>query len=257
MRPEIDLAMGVLGLIVGSFANVCISRLPRHESLLRPGSCCPHCGAAIRWYDNIPLLSFFLLRGRCRGCGARISWRYPLVELLTAALFVQSVSRFGITAAGVRSMVLGTLLLIVFFTDLDHYIIPNRVTYPGIVVGLLFAALQGWPAAAAAAVTAAALGGGFVFLNVVSARLFGEEGMGLGDAKLAAMIGAFLSWPIAAVAIFLGIFLGGTAGAVLLALRKKGRREHIPFGPALATGALLAMWWGPALLQWYLNKLAG
>src|SRR5206468_2098152 len=136
------------------------------------------------------------------------------------------------TAAGVRSMVLGTLLLIVFFTDLDHYIIPNRVTYPGIVVGLLFAALQGWPAAAAAAVTAAALGGGFVFLNVVSSRLLGEEGMGLGDAKLAAMIGAFLSWPIAAVAIFLGIFLGGTAGAVLLALRKKGRREHIPFGPA-------------------------
>ena len=269
MRFGIDLGAGILGLVVGSFANVCISRLPSRESVIGPRSRCPHCGASLRWYDNIPLVSFFLLRGRCRTCRARIGWRYPLVEVLTAVLFVQSIGRFGVTAAdvaraqgddvviAVRSMVLVTLLVIVFFTDLYHYIIPNRITYPGIAIGLLFASLQGWPALAVAAITAAALGGGFIVLNVLSARFLGEEGMGLGDAKLAAMIGAFLGWPTAGVAIFLGIFLGGVAGAILLALRKKKRREHIPFGPALATGALLAMWWGPALLRWYENRMVG
>ena len=269
MRFGIDLGAGILGLIAGSFANVCISRLPRQESVIRPRSRCPHCGVPLRWYDNIPLVSFFALRGRCRRCGARIGWRYPRVEFVTAILFVQSIGRFGGAAAGgawaqegdvviaVRNMVLVTLLVIVFFTDLYHYMIPNRITYPGIAVGLFFAMLRGWPAAAAAAITAAALGGGFILLNVLSARFLGEEGMGLGDAKLAAMIGAFLGWPMAGVAIFLGIFLGGIVGAVLLALRKKKRREHIPFGPALAAGALLAMWWGPALLHWYVMRMVG
>lgn len=246
----------VLGLIVGSFANVCIYRLPRQESVVWPGSHCPHCGAPIAWYDNLPLLSFVLLRGRCRRCAAPISWRYPLVEALTAVLFVQSIGAFGASLRAVESMVLGTLLIIVFFVDLDHFIIPNRVTYPGIVVGLLFtAALSGWRPAAFAAVTAAALAGGFVLVNVVSARLLGEEGMGMGDAKLAAMIGAFLGWPIGGVAILLGVFLGGAVGVCLLALRLKGRREHIPFGPALAAGALGAMWWGSGLLHWYLGRV--
>ena len=251
--------MGValgLGLIVGSFANVCIHRLPRQESVVWPRSHCPHCSAQIEWYDNIPLLSFVLLGGRCRRCAAPISWRYPVVEALTAALFVQSLAAFGPSLRAVQSMVLGTLLIIVFFVDLDHFIIPNRVTYPGIVAGLLFTvALSGWRAAAGAAATAAALGGAFVLINVVSARLLGEEGMGLGDAKLAAMIGAFLGWPNGAVAILLGVFLGGAVGVCLLALRLKGRREHIPFGPALAAGALGAMWWGPGLLHWYLGRV--
>jgi len=251
--------MGValgLGLIIGSFANVCIYRLPRQESVVWPGSHCPHCDVPIAWYDNIPLLSFVLLRGRCRRCAAPISWRYPVVEALTAALFVQSIAAFGPSLRAVQSMVLGTLLIIVFFVDLDHFIIPNRVTYPGTVVGLLFtAALSGWRPAAGAAATAAALGGAFVLINVVSARLLGEEGMGLGDAKLAAMIGAFLGWPNGAVAILLGVFLGGAVGVCLLALRLKGRREHIPFGPALAAGALGAMWWGPGLLHWYLGRV--
>jgi len=245
-----------LGLIIGSFANVCIYRLPRQESVVWPGSHCPHCAAPIAWYDNIPLLSFVLLRGRCRRCAAPISWRYPVVEALTAALFVQSIAAFGPSLRAVQSMVLGTLLIIVFFVDLDHFIIPNRVTYPGTVVGLLFtAALSGWRPAAGAAATAAALGGAFVLINVASARLLGEEGMGLGDAKLAAMIGAFLGWPNGAVAILLGVFLGGAVGVCLLALRLKGRREHIPFGPALAAGALGAMWWGPGLLHWYLGRV--
>ncbi|OLD40213.1 MAG: hypothetical protein AUI83_22425 [Armatimonadetes bacterium 13_1_40CM_3_65_7] len=245
-----------LGLIVGSFANVCIYRLPRQESVVWPRSHCPHCSAQIEWYDNIPLLSFVLLGGRCRRCAAPISWRYPVVEALTAALFVQSLATFGPSLRAVQSMVLGTLLIIVFFVDLDHFIIPNRVTYPGIVAGLLFTvALSGWRAAAGAAATAAGLGGVVVLINVVSARLLGEEGMGMGDAKLAAMIGAFLGWPNGAVAILLGVFLGGAVGVCLLALRLKGRREHIPFGPALAAGALGALWWGPGLVHWYLGRV--
>jgi leader peptidase (prepilin peptidase) / N-methyltransferase len=253
----IFVALG-LGLIIGSFANVVIYRLPRQESLVWPGSHCPHCQAPIRWYDNIPLLSFLLLRGRCRRCAKPISWRYPLVEALTGALFVHSVETFGISLRAAESVVLGALLLIVFFIDLDHYIIPNRITYPGIVIGLAFtAALAGWRAAAIAAATAAALGGLFILINVISASVLGEEGMGMGDAKLAAMIGAFLGWPIGAVAILLGVFVGGAIGIGLLALRLRGRREQIPFGPALAVGAIGAMWWGPSLLHWYVNRLVG
>jgi leader peptidase (prepilin peptidase) / N-methyltransferase len=247
-----------LGLIIGSFANVVIHRLPLGESVVWPNSRCPRCGAGIRWFDNIPLLSFAVLRGRCRDCGAPISWRYPLVEALTAALFIQSVEAFGPSLRAAASAVLGTLLLIVFFIDLDHFIIPNKITYPGIVIGLGFTlALSGWRAAGAAAVTALALGSFFILINVLSTRLLGEEGMGMGDAKLAAMIGAFLGWPIGAVAILLGVFAGGIAGLCLLALRLRGRREHIPFGPALATGAVAAMWWGPQLLRWYVGRLAG
>src|SRR5436853_7284680 len=161
-RGMMGVALG-LGLIIGSFANVCIYRLPRQESVVWPGSHCPHCAAPIAWYDNIPLLSFVLLRGRCRRCAAPISWRYPVVEALTAALFVQSIAAFGPSLRAIQSMVLGTLLIIVFFVDLDHFIIPNRVTYPGTVVGLLFtAALSGWRPAAGAAAPAAAPGGAFV-----------------------------------------------------------------------------------------------
>jgi leader peptidase (prepilin peptidase) / N-methyltransferase len=260
-----------LGLIVGSFANVVIHRLPRQESVVWPNSRCPRCRAWIRWYDNIPLLSFLVLRGRCRDCAAPISWRYPIVEALTAALFVQSVAAFGLSLRAAAAMVLGTLLLIVFFIDLDHFIIPNRITYPGIVVGLGFtlagasplsglayaSSPSGWRAAAAAAVTALALGLVFVVINVLSMQLLGQEGMGMGDAKLVAMIGAFLGWPIGAVAVLLGVFVGGVVGVCLLVLRLRGRREHIPFGPALAAGAVAAMWWGSPLLHWYVSRLSG
>ncbi len=247
-----------LGLIVGSFANVVIHRLPQQGSVVWPNSRCPRCRASIRWYDNIPLLSFLVLGGRCRDCAAPISWRYPLVEALMGALFVQSVDVFGLSLRAAASMVLGTLLLIVFFIDLDHFIIPNRITYPGIAIVLGFTlALSGWRATGIAAVTALALGSVFILINVLSMRLLGEEGMGMGDAKLAAMIGAFLGWPIGAVAILLGVFVGGAVGLCLLALRIRGRREHIPFGPALAAGAIAAMWWGSQLLRWYVGRLAG
>jgi len=253
----IDLVAFVLGAVVGSFANVCIYRLPRGESLLWPPSHCPSCGAAVRWYDNIPLLSFAALGARCRDCRAAIGWRYPLVEVLLGVLFVQAVATFGIDLRAAQVVVLETLLVIVFFVDLDQRIIPNRVTYPGILVGLLFAAAWGWQAVLWAAVTAAVLGALFVAITVGSAAILGQEGMGLGDAKLAAMIGAFLGWPLGALAIFLGVLIGGIIGIALLGLRLKGRRDYVPFGPALSGGAFAAVWWGPAVLHWYVSLIAG
>ncbi|HLJ61964.1 MAG TPA: prepilin peptidase [bacterium] len=246
-----------LGAIVGSFASVCISRMPRHESIVWPGSHCPGCGAPVRWYDNIPILSFLLLRGRCRHCRGAIGRRYLLLEVLMGVVFAQTALLFGPGFEALRAMVLETLLVIVFFIDLDHRIIPNAITYPGIALGILGAVPAGWGAVAGSVLTAGALGGGLFLVTVLGSMIAGAEAMGLGDVKLAAMIGAFLGWPIGALAILLGIFVGGVVGVVLLASRTKGRRDYVPFGPMLAGGALLALWWGPSLLRWYVSRVAG
>ncbi len=252
----IGLAFAV-GAIVGSFANVCIHRLPRRESLLVPGSHCPQCGTPLAWVENIPLVSFALLRGRCRHCRRPIAWRYPLVEALVGALFAATVAAVGPSLEAVRRMVLETLLVVVFFVDLEHYLIPNRLTYPGIALGLAFGFARGWEALLASALTAAGLGTVFLIITLLSRAALGVEGMGLGDAKLAAMIGAFLGWPDGPLAVLLGIFAGGGLGFVLLASRVRGRRDPVPFGPALVVGALAALWWGPSLLHWYLGRVAG
>ncbi|HXX38893.1 MAG TPA: prepilin peptidase [bacterium] len=246
-----------LGAVAGSFASVCISRMPRRESIIWPGSHCPRCGAAIRWYDNLPLLSFILLRGRCRHCGGAISLRYPLLEALMGVMFAQTVLLFGPGLDALRAMVLETLLVIVFFIDLDYRIIPDTITYPGVALGLLGAAPAGWGAVAVSALTALGLGGALLLVNVVGSLVVGQEAMGLGDVKLAAMIGAFLGWPVGALAILLGIFVGGLVGVVLLVTRTKGRRDQVPFGPMLAGGALLALWWGSNLIHWYVSRVTG
>lgn len=247
----------VAGTVVGSFANVCIYRLPRRESLIWPGSRCPRCGVPIRWYDNMPLLSFLLLRGRCRHCRGPIGWRYPLVEALVGTIFAVTVGAVGWELEAVRRMILETLLVVVFFVDLDHFLIPDRLTYPGIAMGLAFALVQGWGGLLTSGLTAAGLGAAFLLISVLSALALGAEGMGMGDAKLAAMIGAFLGWPVGPLAVLLGIFLGGGAGLVLLAARVKGRRDYVPFGPALVAGALVALWWGQGLLHWYVGLVRG
>jgi leader peptidase (prepilin peptidase)/N-methyltransferase len=246
-----------VGAVVGSFANVVIHRLPREESIVTPGSHCPHCNTPIRWYDNIPLVSFALLRGRCRRCTTAISLRYPVIEALAGVLFVQAVLAFGPGLAAARTVVLETLLLIVCVIDLDHRIIPDRITKPGILLGLLFMLPFGWARVAAAVLTSVGMWGVFVLVNRASLATIGVEGMGGGDAKLAAMIGAFLGWPIGVVAIFLGIFVGGLLGAALVVARIKGRRDYVPFGPMLAGGAFLALWWGPGLLAWYGSRIVG
>ncbi|MGQ0568526.1 MAG: prepilin peptidase [Armatimonadota bacterium] len=233
-----------LGALLGSFANVVIYRLPRGESIVAPGSRCPHCGTPIQPWDNIPLVSFLALRGRCRHCGDRIGFRYPLVEALMALLAVSVWVAFPDTLSRAWGFVFVFLLVIITFIDLDHQLILNRVTYPGIALGLIFAAAQGRLVPSAASAIAAA---GLIATIVILSR----GGMGGGDIKLAGLMGAFLGWPGIAVALFSGFLAGGIVGIVLLTLRLRGRKDAIPFGPALAVGALIALFWGHAIATWY------
>jgi len=190
-------------------------------------------------------LSYFLLRGKCRDCGGAISWRYPLVELLAGILLLASYLRYGISLHLLGASVFSLLLLMIFFIDLEHRIIPNLLTYPGIVLGLALSAANGRLPNA----LAASLGAGLFFLLVILAS---RGGMGLGDAKLGAMMGAFLGWPSIAVALVISFVLGGAAGALLVLLKLRSRKDVIPFGPALALGGMVALLWGEPLLRWYL-----
>lgn len=245
------LVLTALGAVLGSFANVLIYRLPRDESIVTPGSRCPGCGAPIRPRDNIPVLSYVLLRGRCRACGQRISLRYPLVEVLMAVLTVAVGLRAplpmgwreALDVAGALLFVF--LLLVITFIDLDHQLILNWLTYPGVVAGTLLAAALGRLAPALVAGVGA---GALILLIVVASR----GGMGLGDVKLAVLIGVFLASPAATgVALFLAFVSGGLVGLALLVLRVRGRKDPIPFGPFLALGAVGALFWGDALIRWY------
>lgn len=250
---ELTLLIGVLGAVIGSFLNVCIHRLPRGESLVRPRSRCPACGALIRAFDNVPLLSFLWLRGRCRDCRAAISIRYPAVELLNGLGYVLLWRRFGWTPDALIYGVFFSALVVVTFIDWDHQIIPNRITLPGIVVGLVSAAtvLTG---SFVDAVIGAALGGGLLYaVAVASEWVLKKEGMGLGDVKLLAMIGAFLGWKAVLVTVFVGALGGSFVGLALMALKLKRRDDPIPFGPFLALGAVSALFAGPELIAWYLR----
>ncbi len=243
-----------LAAVLGSFLNVCISRLPRGESLVRPTSHCPRCGTPIRARDNVPLLSFLLLRGRCRACREPISWRYPVVEALAIALAVLVLWRLGPTWAGLRAFALGLLLIAATFTDLETRLIPDRLTLPGLLLGL---GLQLHPAPGPGLrdglVGALVAGGLFFAIAWLSPHVFGREGMGGGDVKLAAMMGAFLGLPLVMVAVFLGVLAGGAAAVLLLACRLRHLGEYLAFGPFLALGGLVAAVWGPSLLAWYLG----
>jgi leader peptidase (prepilin peptidase)/N-methyltransferase len=239
----------VLGAILGSFINVLIYRLPRGESVVMPASRCPSCTRRLEWWENVPILSFLVLRGRCRTCGAGISPRYLLVELVVAGLFVYSVWRHGLTWDAAATAVFGLLLVAVFFIDLEHKIIPDRITFPGIALGLVLSGTRGGPWELGGALVAAVGAGALLLLIAVASR----GGMGGGDVKLAAMMGAFLGWPLVAVGLFIGVIIGGVVAVALLAAGLKGRKDHMPFGPALAVGGFVAMEWGRELLRWYLG----
>lgn len=235
---------GALGAILGSFANVLIYRLPRDLSIVYPGSRCPGCQARIRAWDNIPIVSYLVLRGRCRQCGERISPRYLLVEGIAAGLAVGVWAAFPDPVTRLWGLVFVILMVVVTFIDLDWQLILNRVTYPGIAAGLVFAVAQGRLAESALAAAGAA---GLIAAIVVLSR----GGMGGGDVKLAALMGSFLGWPGVAVALFAGFLAGGAVGLLLLALRLKGRKDAIPFGPALALGGVVALFFGDAVAKWY------
>jgi len=267
----------LFGLIVGSFLNVCIARIPLESSIISPPSHCPRCKTPIRWYDNIPLVSFALLRGRCRTCGRRISWRYPLVELLNGLLFLLTISEFGFTGEAVLVMALCSSLVVIAFIDLDHQIIPDVITYPGMALGLVVAPffmttlagpLPFWLGAVLPplgwnvtlflnAFIGLVLGGAPLYLiGYLWEKLRKIEAMGGGDVKFMAMVGSFLGWKGAFLTIMLGALSGSVVGVALIVLKKHQAEQVIPFGPFLVFGTLLTLFMGNEIISWYLGFLS-
>jgi leader peptidase (prepilin peptidase) / N-methyltransferase len=266
----------VVGLVVGSFLNVCIVRLPRERreerSVVRPRSHCPHCKAPIKPYDNIPVLSWVILGGRCRACRAPISPLYPAVEMLTALLFLACYFAFGLTLEAGKWAALAALLLVLFFTDLRERILPDAVNFTGLGMGLALALLVSPGDGTAAwlagkmfevlppdrvlwlvdAVFGAAVGGGLLWLvGEGYFRLRGKEGMGLGDVKMMLMVGAFLGVKKTLLAILLGSLAGSVLGLLFIALMRKGSEYELPFGTFLAIGTLAVVFFGTPVLDWY------
>jgi leader peptidase (prepilin peptidase)/N-methyltransferase len=244
-------AVGLFGATIGSFLNVCIYRLPRHESIVWPSSRCPACGGRIAPYDNVPMLSFLWLRGRCRACRAPISFRYPLVESVNGFGYVWIVQQFGLGWSAAAYAALFSALLVVTFIDFDHQIIPDRITLPGIPLGILCAATV-LPTGLLNSVLGVLLGGGLLwFMAWISPYLFGKEGMGGGDIKLLAMVGAFLGWEPVLLTVLVGAFAGSVTGLSLIALKRLRRDQYLPFGPFLALGAVVAMFFFREIKSWY------
>jgi len=243
----------LFGAIVGSFLNVCIHRLPSDESVVFPASHCPQCRQPIRPYDNIPLLSYVLLRGRCRACGASISSRYPAVELLTGAAAVATVGALGMSAHALLAFAFLCALIVITFIDFDHQIIPDAISLPGIGVGFAAALILGNPSWTAS-LAGILLGGGLLWGVAEGYHwLTGREGMGGGDIKLLAMIGAFLGWQAVPVTLMIASLAGTAVGVTLILVQRRDSRTAIPFGPFLAVGATCALFWGDALIAWYLG----
>jgi len=245
------IAATIIGLIVGSFANVCVYRIPRRESIAFPGSHCPHCNHAIAAYDNVPVFSWLILAGHCRHCHAPITWRYPLLELLMGISWGLLAWHFGATAQLITALCLFFLLWILSFIDLETGLLPNALTYPGIALGI---ALSWWNGHGSDGLIGAIAGYGIFWLV---AKLFlwltGREGMGYGDFKLLAMLGAFMGWQALPFIILTSSVLGTIIGMVFLYLARKGLRAEIPFGPYLAMAGMIWFVWSHDILDWYLH----
>jgi leader peptidase (prepilin peptidase) / N-methyltransferase len=242
---------GLVGVCIGSFLNVVIARLPAGRSIAYPASACLNCGTPIAWYDNLPLLSFVVLGGRCRACRTAISWRYPVVEMAGALLFALAYLHFGPSLRLVAALILLSLLIAITAIDLDHQIIPDVLSLPGIALGLVTSLAPGaigWKASALGLLVG---GGVFLVIIVVSSVVLGQPGMGVGDVKLGAMLGAFLGWRLALLTILLSVLVGGVLAAGLMATGRKGRKDPVPFGPFLALGGVVSLFWGDAILGWY------
>lgn len=271
---------GVFGAIIGSFLNVVIHRVPLEESIVFPNSRCPSCGAVIAFYDNIPVLSYALLLAKCRHCKEHISFRYPAVELLTAALFIGVAWHDGLSAALPFDLVFASALLSLVFIDAEHMILPNVITYPGIVFAVVarvaipyltntphfddlpslshgaFSNMPIWVTSLAGALVGALLGGGSLWLmGWTWEKLRGIEAMGLGDVKMMFMVGAYLGWRLTILTIFVGVLTGSVVGILLMA--RQGQRNMqmlLPFGVFLGFGAIAALLFGAPLVEWYAGQ---
>ena len=243
------------GACIGSFLNVCIYRIPAKKSIVHPGSTCPGCGQPIAFYDNIPILSWLILRGRCRRCRIRIPFRYAFVEILGGCFALCTVLYFGPTPAALIIFGFIAALLVIAFIDLDHWIIPDVISLPGIPAGLLASLVLPAVTVVDAAI-GVLLGGGSLYLIAWGYEKLkrGRTGMGGGDIKLLAMIGAFVGWQGVIVTIFTASLLGTLAGvAVMIRTRRRDLKLRIPFGPFLALGAITHIFFGPQLIRWYLT----
>lgn len=246
----------VFGSTVGSFLNVCIYRMPREESIVFPLSRCPLCKTPIKAWDNIPIFSYFILRGKCRACDGEISSRYPLVEALNAFLYIALLWRFGFAWETFVYFALASALVVITFIDMDFQIIPDAITLPGIVIGLIVGSLilpdpfARWTLLGfKSSIIGAAVGFGlFYFIALVS-----RGGMGGGDIKMMAMIGAFMGWKSILLTTFTASLIGSVWGIFLMIFRGKGRKTQIPFGPFLAAGALITLLYGQEILNLYLR----
>jgi leader peptidase (prepilin peptidase)/N-methyltransferase len=278
--PFVYVVAGVFGAIIGSFLNVVIHRLPREESIVLPSSRCPGCGAAIAFYDNVPVLSYLLLGGRCRACKAHISARYPAVEALTAALWVIVAWRDGLTWALPFDLVFVTAITALVFIDAEHMILPNAITYPGIVFALvarvvlpylmgrpyfddlnmlvngMLAGMPLWAASLVGALVGALVGGGSLWLmGWTWEKLRGIEAMGLGDVKMMFMVGAYLGWRLTILNIFLGVLAGSLIGIVIMLLEgKRNMQLLLPFGVFLGIGSIAALLVGSNIVEWYAGQ---
>jgi len=271
---------GIFGAIIGSFLNVVVHRVPIEESIVFPNSRCPSCGAAIAFYDNIPVVSYIVLGAKCRHCKEHISFRYPAVELLTAALFVLVAWHDGLSAALPFDLIFASALLALVFIDAEHMILPNTITYPGIAFALVarvvipylvgtphfddlpslsggaLAGMPIWVTSLVGALIGALLGGGSLWLmGWTWEKLRGIEAMGLGDVKMMFMVGAYLGWRLTILTIFVGVFTGSIIGIFLMV--RSGRRNMqmlLPFGVFLGLGAIAALLFGAPIVVWYAGQ---
>ncbi len=252
IEPRVVVLVVAFGLIFGSFLNVCIYRLPRHESLAFPASHCTACSRPLSWFENVPVVSYLVLRGRCRTCGGRISPGYPIVELATAGIAVVCYARFGLSILFASRLVFAFALLVLFVIDLRQRILPNVITVPGVAVGFLFslAVPPGW----LDSLIGVLIGGvGLFLIAEIYYRVRGEEGMGMGDVKMLAMIGAFLGWKLMLLTLMLSSLVGAVVGLLVIALHKGDMKYALPFGTFLAVGALFASVAGDPIVNWYLS----
>jgi len=244
--------LAALGLIVGSFLNVCIYRLPRGQSVNWPGSRCTKCDRALAWYENVPVVSWMALRGRCRTCGERISAIYPIVETITAALFVAGYFIYGWTPLLAVRLAFACAMVVLFAIDLEHHILPNVITVPGIVIGFVLSFF--WPPGWQSSLIGLVAGGGVLFAIAEAwYRFRGIEGLGMGDVKMLSMIGAFLGWKLMLVTLVLSSFAGSVIGIGVIALGRGGMKSALPFGTFLAVGALTAAVYGDVIVDWYVG----
>jgi leader peptidase (prepilin peptidase) / N-methyltransferase len=244
--------LAILGLAVGSFLNVCIHRLPRKGSIVQPPSSCPNCGYVLRWIDNIPVLSYAMLGGRCRKCKTRISIRYPIVEISTMAIFLVHYFVFGLDVILVPRLLFASILIVLFAIDLEHHLLPNVITLPGIVVGLAFSTMV--PPGFMDAALGTVLGGAILWLiGEAYYRYSGVEGMGGGDVKMLAMIGAFLGWKLVILTLVFSSFAGALVGLLVIAIRRGGMKYALPYGTFLSIAGLVSSLFGARIVDWYLR----